>query len=102
MNVKELHEKEFDKAVSTKKVVIIDFYANWCGPCKRLKPILEEVAEEGVIVYSVDVDHNRELASRFDVSSIPTVLLFKDGKQVDMFVGLKDKDEILELVEDHS
>jgi thioredoxin 1 len=98
MSVKELNQSEFEKAVAADEVVVVDFYAEWCGPCKMLKPILEEVSNESVTVYSVNVDDNKDLSTKYQISSIPTVLLFKAGKQIDQFVGLKDKDEILELV----
>jgi thioredoxin 1 len=98
MAVKELNEAGFEEAIKTGNVVIIDFHAEWCGPCKMLKPIMEEVSSEGVAVYSVDVDGNKGLAQKYQVSSIPTVLLFKDGKQVDMFVGVKEKEDIMEMV----
>ena len=101
MAVKELNQSEFEEATSSKEVVVVDFYANWCGPCKMLKPILEEVSTEGITVYSVNVDENKELAQQFQISSIPAVILFKDGKQVDSFVGLKEKEDIIELVKKH-
>ena len=91
MAVKELNEAGFEEAIKTGNVVIIDFHAEWCGPCKMLKPVMEEVSAEGVAVYSVDVDGNKGLAQKYQVSSIPTVLIFKDGKQADMFVGVKEK-----------
>lgn len=102
MAVKELNQSEFEKAVGADEVVIVDFYANWCGPCKMLKPIMEEVSSEGITVYSVNVDENKELASKFQISSIPAVILFKSGKQVDSFVGLKEKEDIVELAKKHA
>lgn len=102
MSVKELNEAGFEEAISADKVVVVDFYANWCGPCKMLKPILEEVSAEGHTVYSVDVDNNKDLASKFQISSIPTVLLFKNGKQIDQFVGIKDKEDITALISQHA
>jgi len=101
MAVQELNEAGFEEAIKSPNVVIVDFYADWCGPCKMLKPILEEVSSEGVTVYSVNVDHNKELASKFQVSSIPTVLLFKGGNQVDQFVGVQEKEDIMALVGKH-
>ncbi|MCH9621223.1 MAG: Thioredoxin [Chlamydiia bacterium] len=98
MAVQELNQEGFEQAVKSEIVVVVDFYAEWCGPCKMLKPILEEVSSEGVIVYSVNVDDNKELAAKYQVSSIPTVLLFKGGKQVDQFVGVKEKEDIMALV----
>ncbi|MCH9616959.1 MAG: Thioredoxin [Chlamydiia bacterium] len=102
MSVKELNQSEFEEAIGADEVVVVDFYAEWCGPCKMLKPILEEVSNENVTVYSVNVDENKDLSTKYQISSIPTVLLFKGGKQIDQFVGLKEKEEILALVKGHA
>jgi len=102
MTVKELNESDFKHAIQSKKVVIVDFYAHWCGPCKTLGPIMEEVSSEGYTVYSVDVDENRALAQAYSVSSIPTVLFFKEGKKVDQFVGVREKEDIIEMAQSHS
>lgn len=101
MTVKELNQADFEKAINAKEVVIVDFFAEWCGPCKTLKPILEEVSAQGITVYSVNVDENKELASKFQISSIPAVLYFKDGKKVDEFVGIKDTDDIVAMAKKH-
>ena len=82
--------------------VLVDFWAEWCGPCKKLGPVLDEIASEmgdQVKVAKVDVDNERTLGAMFQVMSIPTVLLFKDGKKVDEFVGLRPKSEILKRVQ---
>ena len=102
MAVKEINKAEFEKSVGIDKVSLVDFYADWCGPCKTLKPVLEEVSEEGVTVYSVNVDNDKELAQEHQISSIPAVFVFKGGKKVDEFVGVKDKEEIMEIVKKHS
>lgn len=102
MAVKEINKEDFEKAVSASDVSVIDFYAEWCGPCKTLKPVLEEVSEKGVKVYSVNVDNNKELATEHGISSIPAVFIYKAGKKVDEFIGVKDDEEIMEIVKKHS
>lgn len=88
--------------VDSDKPVVVDFWAEWCGPCKKLSPILDEIAGEmgdKVTVAKVDVDSERTLGAMFQVMSIPTVLIFKDGEKVDEFVGLKPKSEIMQKIE---
>ncbi len=85
------------------KPVLVDFFANWCGPCKMLAPVLHEIAGEygGTLkVGKVNVDEQRELAMRFQVSSIPMLVLFKNGKPIAKSVGLRPKSEITAMVED--
>ena len=84
------------------KSVLLDFYANWCGPCKMLSPVLQEIAEEyadTLKVGKVNVDEQMELAMRFQVSSIPMVVLFKNGKAVAKSVGYRPKAQLLAMVQ---
>ena len=81
-------------------IVIVDFYATWCGPCQMLSPVLHEVAEEHpeVKIVKVNVDENEDLAIKFNVMSIPTLIVYKDGKSVNRVMGARDKEGILELL----
>ena len=82
------------------KITLVDFNADWCGPCQMLKPIIEEFAEENnnIKVVSVNVDDNEELAEKYNVSSIPCLIVFKEGKEINRNVGFIQKDELESLV----
>ncbi len=98
MEIIKLNKENFEKEVlQSEKTVLVDFYADWCGPCKMLSPILEEIASElgeKVKVGKLNVDESNDLAFEYEVMSIPTLILFENGKVVDRLTGLRSKDEI--------
>jgi len=101
MEVKVFNEENFESEVlDYEGTVIVDFFATWCGPCKIMSGIIDEIAEEleDVKVGKIDVDESSTIASDYDIMSIPTIIIFKDGKVVKTFVGVTDKEEIKEAV----
>ncbi|MEM3478000.1 MAG: thioredoxin [Archaeoglobaceae archaeon] len=89
MVMKKITEREFLSAIQSDKLVVVDFYADWCMPCRFLSPVLEKLSRQfkNVEFYKINVDENQELAFEYGISSIPTVLLFRKGKVVGGFVG---------------
>ncbi len=89
-----------DKVLKSNNVVLVDFWASWCGPCKMMAPVLDEISEENddFIVAKLNVDENQETASAYRVMSIPTMGIFKDGKMVDKLVGVTPKQSVLNKV----
>lgn len=103
--MKEFKDSNFDEEVlKSDKVVVVDFWASWCGPCKMLGPVIEEVSKEftGTAVFGkLNVDDNHVAAQRYKVASIPTVIVFKDGVAVDKMVGFKPGSAVRAMVSKH-
>ncbi len=102
MAVIHFNKEGFDKAVAQGATMLVDFWAGWCGPCKMLAPTIDKLAEKydgKVVVGKVDVDEEQDLARQFGVMSIPTVVLFKDGKEVQRTVGVQPQAAFEQLVD---
>ncbi|MFB6170247.1 MAG: thioredoxin [Haloarculaceae archaeon] len=94
-------QAELDAVVGDHDVVLVDFYADWCGPCKMLEPIVADLAAEtDAVVAKVDVDANQQLAAQFGVRGVPTVVLFAGGEAVDEMVGVRDKSFYADRIEE--
>lgn len=102
MDVLKITSENFEQEViNADKMVVVDFYADWCGPCKMMAPIIEEIAKElegKAKVGKINIDDNQSLAVKYQVMSIPTIAIFKQGKVIQSFVGVTDKQEILDAV----
>ena len=95
----------FSKIINQPKPVLIDFYAEWCGPCKMMSPVLKQVKDnlgDRVSIIKIDVDKNQELASKYQVRGVPTLMLFKNGKQLWRQSGVLQKDEIINIIVSNS
>lgn len=101
MSVKVINKENFNEVLTSDKPVLLDFFATWCGPCRMVSPIVDEIAEEHpeFLVCKIDVDEEPELAAEFDVSSIPTLVVLKEGKVADVSVGARPKPHILKMLE---
>ncbi|SNZ17964.1 thioredoxin [Natronoarchaeum philippinense] len=96
-------QSDLDAVVSDNDVVLVDFYADWCGPCQMLEPVVESIASDtDAAVAKVDVDANQQLAGAYGVRGVPTLVLFADGEQVEQVVGVKPEEQLRGLIERHS
>jgi len=104
-NIVALSDATFDEHVKSSDVpVLVDFWAEWCGPCKMIAPVLEEIAEEQagkIQIVKLNIDDNLEVTRRFDVMSIPTLILFKDGQPEVRLIGAKPKGQLLQEISDY-
>ena len=103
MTIININENNFEKEVVKSSLpCLVDFWAEWCGPCKNLAPILDEISnelKEKVKIGKINIDDNQELAAKFSIRSIPTMILFKDGNSIDTKVGLPPKKELIDWIE---
>ncbi|MCM8814788.1 MAG: thioredoxin [Candidatus Omnitrophica bacterium] len=99
--MKVLNSENFDAVIGENSVVFVDFYADWCGPCRMMAPVVEEIAKElegKVVVAKLNVDENPEIAARFQIFSIPTFIIFKGGKLQDKIIGAVGKARLIEKI----
>ncbi len=98
-------KSSFKNIIDSEVPVLVDFFADWCGPCKMLAPILKQVKEDmgdGLKIVKIDVDKNQKLASKYNVRGVPTMILFKDGTQLWRQSGVLQKNDIIAVVKQHS
>ena len=98
MSVLKITSENFEsEVINSKEPVMIDFFANWCGPCKMMSPVIDEIAEElqNIKVGKINVDENQDLAMKYNVMSIPTIVIIQDGKEIKRFVGVQDKENLI-------
>ena len=101
MNIKNVDNDFENEIINYKGIAVVDFWAEWCGPCKALSPTIDEISQElgtGMKVCKINVDENQSLAQQFRVMSIPTVVFFKNGEAVNRFVGVRETNEYIDTM----
>lgn len=100
MAILHIDKNKLEELKASEKTIVLDFYAEWCGPCKMIAPFIEEIALENpdITVAKVDVDKSADLAIEFGIQSIPTIVVFKDGKISSKAIGYRSKEQLLELI----
>lgn len=104
MAIVHVETNNFEELIKGDKPVLVDFFATWCGPCKMLSPILEQVAEETdkVVIAKCDIDECMEIAQKYNIMSVPTLVAFKGGEEIRRAVGFRQKTQLLELIDEIS
>ncbi len=102
MSVLSIHKNNFQSVAASNKPVLLDFYADWCGPCRMVSPLVDEIAAENpqYLVGKINVEQELELAQAFGVASIPTLVVMKEGKVVSQYAGARPKSQILAMLEE--
>jgi len=100
--IKHFTDDTFPKEIE-KGVVLVDFHAVWCGPCRMIAPILEEIAadyQNKIVIGKIDIDTEQKTAAQYEVTSVPTLILFKDGKEINRLIGLRDSQSIKDFIDE--
>lgn len=98
-----LNSDNFDAALKDNSIVVVDFFATWCGPCRMISPFLEEISKEmsGLKIFKVDIDKSPDIASNYDVMSVPTLIMFKNGEKVSSCIGAASKARLVDWINSH-
>ena len=102
MNTRNLTLGDFEATITESPVVLVDFWASWCGPCRALGPVIEELSGEyegKAKIGKLDIDNNRDAAIKYGIQSIPSIIIFKDGEVLNKFVGISPKDELVSAID---
>lgn len=97
------NKEELNEILKNNALVLVDFYASWCMPCKMLSPVIEEIAKEyegKVVVCKIDIDENEELANEYNIMSVPTVIIFKNNENVEEIIGLNNKSKYTRVLDE--